>query len=160
MLLLATIAMVAISFTSTSRAYAESNDDEIEEITELEIEAERYESVEGKWEVEAEVNDKDIKFYVYNIDNETELISEIKKYLNNKYDSDLTTDEITDALEIDDEDEKDEDENEDKEEKVKEKKEDSAPQITSQDRIILIEKLQKQLLALMQLLIEALQAAK
>ena len=85
------------------------------EMEELEIEAEPYKSVEGKWKVEAEVNGEEVKFYVYEIDNDEELVSEITKYLNDKFDANLTESEVKEVIEIEREEDDDEDEKEDKE---------------------------------------------
>ncbi len=97
-------------------------DDEHED-EELEIEAERYKSIDGKWKIEAEYNDKEVTFYVYNIDNEEELISEVTEGLEDKFGISISDEEVKGVLEIEDDFDEDEDdvkkeEKEDKEEKT------------------------------------------
>ena len=134
----------------------EDDEDELEEDEnedeELEIEAERYENIDGKWEVEYEKGDSEKKFYVYEIDDEAELISEIADYLN------LTEDEVSEVIEIKD-DFENEDEDEDEEEKDKEVKttnETALANMAARDARILA--LQEQLAELITLVIKLLNA--
>jgi len=110
--------------------YDEFEDEDEDE--ELEIEAERYKSVDGKWKVEAEFNDKDVLFYVYNIDSEDELVGEIADYLNNKYDLGLSDDEVEGSLEIED-DFEDEDKEEKAEKDNKEKDDKKGKEVKTSD---------------------------
>lgn len=76
------------------------------DITDIEnIEADRYESIDGKWEIEIDFKDntnkKDIVFYVYNIDNENELISNITTQVKKQFGLTLTSSDIQNILDID-----------------------------------------------------------
>lgn len=69
------------------------------------IELDRFESVDGKWEIEIDFKDssnqKDIVFYVYNIDNQSELISNVLNQIEKQFGLTLTLSDIQNILDID-----------------------------------------------------------
>lgn len=71
-----------------------------EDITELE--AEPYENIEGKWQVDIEFNDeKKRRVYVYNIDDTNELMSNIADKIDVEFGIDISNDEVAEILEFD-----------------------------------------------------------
>lgn len=69
------------------------------------IEADRFESVDGKWEIEIDFKDSsdqnDIVFYVYNVDGENELISNILNQFEKQFGLVLTLSDVQNILDID-----------------------------------------------------------
>lgn len=120
-----TALLVAFAFATATLftgiyAHAESMDYDydFEDIESLETEP--FQSIDGKWEVEVEFEGgKEKTFYVYEIEDEEELIGEITDYLNDTYDMDIDDGDVDEILEIDEdgfeEDDEDEDDDEDDE---------------------------------------------
>ena len=69
------------------------------------IDADRFESVDDKWKIEIDFKDsssqKDIVFYVYDIDNQTELITNVLTQLEKQFGLTLTLSDIQTILDID-----------------------------------------------------------
>ena len=69
------------------------------------IDADRFESVDDKWKIEIDFKDsssqKDIVFYVYDIDNQTELITNVLTQLEKQFGLMLTLSDIQTILDID-----------------------------------------------------------
>ena len=83
---------------------SDDNDDveyKVDNITELE--AEPYENIDNKWEVEITFGDhKDYTFYVYDIDGENDLIANISDKIEDEFDFEISDGEVADILEIKD----------------------------------------------------------
>jgi acyl carrier protein len=81
--------------------YSEQSDYSANDIDELE--AEPYENVDGKWKVKVEFdNDREYTLYVYDVDDEDELVSKIVNALKEKFGFEISESDVDDILKIDD----------------------------------------------------------
>jgi len=112
-LLKSLLLVMLVGFGSVAYAGAEPQeyDFSISDIEELE--AEPFQQIEGKWQVEAEIGDKEFTFYVYEIDNEEELVGEIADELDSRFGLDISDTQVKSLLEIDEDEFDEEDEDED-----------------------------------------------
>ena len=93
--------------------YSDQSDYSANDIDELE--AEPYENIDGKWEVKVEFdNDREYTLYVYDVDNEDELVEKIANALEEKFGFEISESDVDDILKIDDDSNDDDDDDDDK----------------------------------------------
>lgn len=65
-----------------------------------EIEASPYENVEGKWVIDIETSNKEYRIYVYDVENDDDLVEKVADKINTQFNAEISVTEVESIIDI------------------------------------------------------------